>query len=939
MKRTVIKLAHTLFVFLLLASQTDGQIISTVAGQGGAGYNADSILATNAQLNFAEGMAMDTAGNFYIADQYNNRIRKISTTGLITTIAGNGAFGASGDGGMATAARVFAPNGLIYTPAGELIICDRFNNKIRKISTSGIITTIAGNGLPGFSGDGGAATAAKINNPSAICMDRAGNIYISDFVNNRIRKIKPSGLIETVCGTSSSGFSGDGGAATAATLNQPCGIACDTSGNLYIADMLNNRIRKIDNTTGNISTVAGSSSSGFSGDGSASVLAALMNPTGVAFDSRNNMYIADRDNNRIRKVTATTSVITTVAGDTSVGYSFDGVAATTSSLYFPTRVYVDSRDNIYVTDERNGRIRKIDTAHIITTIAGMGHPGFSGDGGAATAAQLRHPIGLKVDSALNIYIADADNYRIRKVATDGTITTIAGSWRVGHWGDLRPATAASLEILSGIAVDRSGNLFICENSGYIRKVSTSGFITSVAGVGSPGYSGDGGPATAAYFNSPRGVAVDRAGNLYINDQNNYRIRKVDTGGMISTIAGTGTMGTTGDGGAATAARLNSVWDIDVDTAGNIYLCESGKIRKIDRSGIITTVAGTGTVGYSGDGGPATAAKINGAIGVASDNFGNFFIADWANNRVRKVNSAGIITTIASNAIQGYTGNGGIATNASMFNQTGVATDRCGNIYVSDDGNHAVRKIQVCFPVNVPPINGEAGLCRGNSITVSDTLSGGSWSVSDTSIATIDTTGRVVGVRGGTVTVSYIASNVCFADTATTSIIVDTAISGVTVTGPDSVCLMLTDTLIPSVAGGIWYSSDTTIAGVSSAGIVSGRRLGTCQIYYVAHSPCGDDTVMVNMHCWQCEWGVKGVEPNRKTYTLYPNPSTGTVNFLLDGQNNSTLRIRVYDMLGGLVLDSGAIQATNGHFDLSKPGTYSVVLTIDGVSETQMLQVE
>jgi sugar lactone lactonase YvrE len=332
---------------------------------------------------------------------------------MIDTVAGTGTAGYSGDGGAATAAKLNTPLCITVDSSGNIYIADTYNNRIRKVNTSGIITTVAGNGTVGYSGDGGAATAAQLFYPAGITIDISGNLYIADWRNNRIRKVNTSGIISTVAGTGTAGYSGDGGAATAAQVNNPIGVTIDSTGNIYIADRDNRRIRKV-NTSGIISTVAGTGTAGYSGDGGAATAAQLNNPTGVSIDSTGNIYIADLINNRIRKVN-TSGIISTVAGTGTAGYSGDGGAATAAMLYNPYQITVDSNDNIYIADTYNNRIRKVDTSGIISTVAGNGTQGHSGDGGDPTGAQLNTPRGVTVDSSGNICIADTNNNRIRKV--------------------------------------------------------------------------------------------------------------------------------------------------------------------------------------------------------------------------------------------------------------------------------------------------------------------------------------------------------------------------------------------------------------------------------------------------------------------------------------------------------------------------------------------
>jgi sugar lactone lactonase YvrE len=335
-----------------------------------------------------------------------------SNAQIINTIAGDGVLGFSGDGGAATAAELYYSSGVTVDGSGNVYIADENNFRIRKVTTAGIISTIAGNGFGGYSGDGGAATAAELYYPYGLALDGSGNIYIADYDNNRIRKVTAAGIISTIAGDGAWGYSGDGGAATAAELNTPSGIAVDVSGNVYIADYGNNRIRKV-TPTGIISTIAGNGTAAYSGDGGAATAAELYTPSGVTLDGSGNLYIADQFNNRIRKVTAA-GVISTIAGDNAQGYSGDGGAATTAELYYPFGISVNGSGIVYIADWGNNRIRKVTTG-IISTIAGDSARGYSGDGGAPTATELSGPIGVTEDGQGNIYIADFGNNRIRKV--------------------------------------------------------------------------------------------------------------------------------------------------------------------------------------------------------------------------------------------------------------------------------------------------------------------------------------------------------------------------------------------------------------------------------------------------------------------------------------------------------------------------------------------
>ena len=509
-------------------------IITAVAGTGVQGLAGDGGPATSAEFWFLGGLALDRAGNLFIADNGAGRVRKVSTSGMITTVAGNGTWGSSGDGGPAVNAELMEPNGVAVDGAGNLFIAEYASQYIRKVDFRGIITTVAGTGpsgpegIGGYSGDGGPAIRAQISGPTGVALDGSENLFFVDMFNSRIRKVSSGGIITTVAGNGSDSFSGDGGQAASAQLGNPSGVAVDSSGNLFIADSGNNRVRQL-STNGLITTVAGSGSTctqqtgvpsrpcgGYSGDGGAATSAELYVPSGVAIGSSGNLFIADTGNKVIREVTAE-GVITTVNGTAGIGSR--GMVA-------------DSVGNLFIADAGNSRVLKLSPDGTITTVAGSGPcPDedicYSGDGGPAIEAQFTSPVGLALDHAGSLLIADPETSRVRKVSSDGIITTVAGGG-ASSLGDGGPATSAQLNGPSGVAGDTAGNLFIAEAGNRVRKVSPDGIITTIAGNGvcsnSNCFSGDGGPAINAELNRPTALAVDRAGNVYVADTGNGAIR-------------------------------------------------------------------------------------------------------------------------------------------------------------------------------------------------------------------------------------------------------------------------------------------------------------------------------------------------------------------------------------------------------------------------------
>jgi trimeric autotransporter adhesin len=668
-------------------------------------------------------VALDSAGGYYVSCQFHNRVYRIDASGKVHFIAGNGIMGYSGDGRAATKAQLNTPQGIAADSAGNLYIADTNNNRIRKV-TAGIIATVAGNGIAAFAGDGGLATAASLDNPMSVAVDSAGNLYIADHNNNRVRKVTTDGVIRTVAGSASYGYSGDFGSATAATLYDPRGVAVDSTGNFYIADYYNARIRKV-TAAGIISTVAGNGSTGYTGDGGQATAAQIGNPYSVAVDSAGNLFIGDFTNYQVRKVTPD-GVIRAAAGTGTNGYSGDGGPASVAKIGRPRGVAVDASGNLYIADTSNNRVREVALDGTINTLAGNGTQGFAGDGGPATTAMMRLPAGVALDSSGNLYIAEFNNNRVRKITTNGVISTVAGYGTAGYSGDGGTATLAQLNGPSTVIVDLAGNLYIGDgNNQRIRKVTTNGIIGTVVGTGNFSFSGDGGLATGAEIRFAQGMAFDSAGNLYFADFHNHRIRKIATNGIISTVVGSGSVGInaggySGDGGLATAARLNRPSAVAIDSAGNMYIGDAGnnRVRKVTPGGIISTVAGSGSSDYSGDGGPAIAAGFYGGgtsnpiMGVAIDSTNNLLIADTGNNAIRKVTPDGIINTIVGNGMVGFSGDGGIATAAQLNYPTSIAIDSTGNLFIAEELNHRIRKVSSILDCSSLTLNaGGVAACR------------------------------------------------------------------------------------------------------------------------------------------------------------------------------------------------------------------------------------
>jgi trimeric autotransporter adhesin len=686
-----------LALLLLAANGSRAQFISTVAGGSSAANIGDGLPAQQAGLNVPTGFCRDAQGNLYIAERSNSRIRKIdAVTGLASTFAGNGNTHYLVNNIPATAASLYFPASVVADRYNNIYVCELGHHAIRKIEAgTGIITTVAGNGLAGYSGDGGPATSARLLNPRWICLDTAGNLLIADAGNHRIRKVDLlTGFISTVAGIGSATFSGDGAAATAAAINNPQGVYVDRANNIYIADGNNNRIRKVTASTGIISTIAGTGAQGYTGDGGPATAATITNPGSVQGDTLGNLYFSSNATPVIRKIN-TAGTISTIAGLTTVGFSGDGGPALNASFGAAPLVFVDSGHIVLVADASNHRIRRINpTDNTINTVAGAG-PNPTGDDGPATDAGLFAPSGLVFDKANNLIITERNRIRLVEAAS-GYITTLAGNTVAGFSGDGGFAPLAQLNNAFFSCLDTAGNILIADGgNARVRKIDTAtGIITTIVGNGVNVYAGDGGPAINASLLGLMGICTDAANNIYVSGGN--RIRKIDAAtGIITTIAGDGTPGFSAASGPAISAKLNTPWGLCTDNNDNLYIVDriNHAIRKIDLgTGTIATIAGNGTIGFTGDGGPATLARLAQPFGVAVDGLGNVYIMDQGNNRLRRVDwLTGNISTVAGNGFRGYFGDGFDPAGA-WINGSGVAIDTAQNSYLADAQFNVVRKV-------------------------------------------------------------------------------------------------------------------------------------------------------------------------------------------------------------------------------------------------------
>jgi sugar lactone lactonase YvrE len=665
-----------LLLFFTGIPVTFAQKVTTIAG----GFVGDGRAATQASFQFPLGIAQDRSHNTYITDQGEQRIRKITATGAISTYAGTGIAGYSGDGGPARSAKINAPLSITIDAAGNIVFADASNNRVRKITKAGIISTIAGNGVAGYSGDGGPATSASMNLPWGVVYDAAGNLYISDRNNEVIRKVDTSGIISTYAGNGTQGFCGDGGPAKQACFYYPRGLAFDTNGNFYIVDGLNHRVRQI-TPAGIIKTVAGNGTNTLSGDGGLATLAGIGNPRSVAVLS-GVLYISNAGAARIRSVNLSSDIINTFIGST-LGYDGDQHPPLSTELYLSAGILQLSSSSMMVVDGGNTRVRRL-SGGSVNTVAG----GFIGDNGPATSAAMVFPQGVAFDKTGNLFVVEFGGHRIRKVDTTGKITTVAGTGVSGYSGDGGPATSAQLYFPQAVVVDTADNLYIADQwNNVIRKVdAVTQDITT--------FSND------SKFGGGLGfMAFDSAGSLYVADAGACVVWKLDSSGNATAVAGVQfNCGFNGDNIQATTAFLNSPYGIAFDPAGNLYVGDSAnnRVRKVNSAGIITTAAGNGTAcanstSACGDGGSPTAAQLNFPLGLAISG-GTLYITDEGDLRIRKV-ASGIITTYAGTGNSGYNGNGLAATSTNLDDPVDVAINPVNHsLYLVDDVQSRVRLV-------------------------------------------------------------------------------------------------------------------------------------------------------------------------------------------------------------------------------------------------------
>jgi sugar lactone lactonase YvrE len=621
------------------------------------GPGALDATGTAARFNAPTGVARDASGNLYVADTGNHTIRKIAANGSVTTLAG--AVGIPGSAnGSGAAARFHGPQGIAVDRLGNLYVTDSINSTIRKITANGAVTTLAGTvGMIGAVD--GVGAAARFANPGGIAIDGAGNLYVADTDNATIRKITPNGAVSTLAGRPSARGSIDGDTASA-TFSAPRGIAVDAAGNVYVVDaafyqtmskgpfVVSSAIRRI-TPQGLVTTVAGKPGVDDYGmvigsaDGSGTE-ARFRFPEGIAVDANGNLYVADKDNETIRKITPD-GAVTTLAGAAGAFGSTDGSGAL-ARFGAPHGITVDATGTLYVAEAGNHAIRTVSPGGMVDTLAGAAPQPGSTDGSGG-AALFNHPQGVAADAGRNLYVADTYNHTIRKITANGTVTTLAGTAGVPGSADGTGA-AARFNSPQGVTIDAAGNLYVADTANAtVRKITPAGAVTTLAGAAGQSGAADGvGPN--ARFRTPRGIAVDGAGNVYVADSAGATIRRITPAGAVTTLAGTDQIYGYADGTGANA-RFNGLQDITIDAAGNLYVVVfPHTVRKITPAGVVTTLADTaGTPGPAGVSGPVP--FFSNPQGIAADDSGNLYVADTGNNAIYKVNPTGVVTVVMDGA--------------------------------------------------------------------------------------------------------------------------------------------------------------------------------------------------------------------------------------------------------------------------------------------------
>lgn len=707
--------SFSFLLFALASALPAQQIITTFAGTEWV-YPGGARRGLDAPLSPAISTALDPQGRLVISDALNHVVTRLDSAGELTVIAGNGVAGFSGDGEDARGASLNRPEGIVYDSNGNLIIADYGNRRIRRVTPFGVISTIAGNGNSGFSGDGGPALAAGMS-PLRVTVDASGAIYFNDATASRVRKVGADGWVTTVAGTGIQEFSGEGKPAKETSLH-PESIHIDREGRLLISDASNYYVFRV-GADGTLRTIAGTGQRGFSGDGGPALAAATTNVNALTTDNAGNILLADTSNRRIRRINGA-GVISTIAGGGEIAVTPAPVDALQAAIGFPDSIAADPAGRIYVADSENQFALMISAdGRSISRVAGNGTFKALRPGTPAALVNMTQPVGLAIAPDGTLYYSELLGHRIGKISPDGTASLVAGNGVASCCVDGGPATDGRLSFPNTIAFAPDGALIIVDGSSQkIRRVF-NGTITSIAGLRfDPGFSGDGGPATEARLQYPWGIAIDPSGNIFIADRENHRIRRIDTKGIITTFAGNGRAGFSGDGGPATAASLNTPHALALTPAGDLLIADfsNNRIRAVSPAGIIRTWAGNGKADYTGDGGPAIAAAMDSPISLTVDSRGNTYVAH-AFSVVRRIALDGTISTVAGADFDGFSGDGGPPLSAALDGPFGLAVDRAGNLYIADSFNNrirVVRSVGLSTTLSPSPINMTAVTGSGNS---------------------------------------------------------------------------------------------------------------------------------------------------------------------------------------------------------------------------------
>ncbi len=857
-----------LFICSIASIKTQAQNIVTNAGTGIAGYSGDGGAATLAKLNTPQGIAVDTSGNLYIADYTSACVRKITPAGIISTYAGTGTPGYSGDGGSATVAKLQRPGFVAIDDSGNLYISDRFEHRIRKVNSFGIISTYAGTGTPGYSGDGGLATAAQIDNPDGLVVDNTGNLYFADALNNRIRKITPSGIISTIAGNGVAGFSGDGTIATSAELNTPVDIKIDTAGNLFISDGGNYRIRKI-TPTGIISTIAGTGVAGYGGDGGSSLSAQINGNLNLALDKNGNLFLSD--NQRIREITSS-GIIYTIAGNGAAGYSGDGSAAIYAELNTPTGLALSGSCGLYVADCFNSRIRFISGGAFAapttgSSVAYLGTPItlFNGDPGGSwssvnTVVATVNTVGLVTPVSLG---SDTIKYTVTNscgttvVSTPITVTTpircyIPTDGLVGWY----PFT--------GSLVDSSGNTNNGINYGATLTTDRYGNPNSA-------YSFDGTSSFISIHDNPTLRPSDSLSigawvwidTTIVNSFSGIVDKPVNVPSSFASyqlITGNVSAGQQGDPGLTTRTTAGYAWTADVTHSYcNQWMYVVGtwdgaNMRCYQNGILVATVPQTGSIIYSAD-------SIT--IGIR----------------------LGTYSTYGTDAFKGK------IDDIVIYNRA-LTSCEVTRLYNSS--------------CSINAISGTSSVCTGDSIVLSDTTSGGDWTISNSN-ATISVTGVVTGNIPGTDTVTYSITNSCGTEDVSKALTINPLPNAGVISGGDTVCAMETITLVDTSLGGIWSVTNGACT-VSTGGVVTGVSSGTDTVLYTVANTCGmaieRQTITILAPGLCSTTGVQNLS-GLLNIQIIPNPNNG--NFIISGDlhlnTDELVSIEVTNILGQMVYHS------------------------------------